>query len=87
MQNAHLRLGRLEYVRHTEVTNTHVWLHVDRYVGDGDQAHLLSVFGGDSEVGRAGVTMPSSSSSTTLVLEQARLWRSQRKACSLIRPG
>jgi hypothetical protein len=51
MQNAHLRLGRLEYVRHTEGTNTHVWLHVDRYVGDGEQAHLLSVFGGDAEVG------------------------------------
>lgn len=51
MQNAHLRLGRLEYVRHTEGTNTHVWLHVDRYMGDGGKAHLLSVFGGDSEVG------------------------------------
>jgi hypothetical protein len=51
MQNAHLRLGRLEYVRQTEVTNTHVSLHVDRYVGDGEQAHLLSVFGGDAEVG------------------------------------
>jgi hypothetical protein len=51
MQNAHLRLGRLEYVRQAEVTNTHVSLHVDRYVGDGEQAHLLSVFGGDAEVG------------------------------------
>jgi hypothetical protein len=51
MQNAHLRLGRLEYVRHTEGTNTHVWVHVDRYVGEGEQAHLLSVFGGDAEVG------------------------------------
>jgi hypothetical protein len=51
MQNAHLRLGRLEYVRHTEETNTHVSLYVDRYVGDGEQAHLLSVFGGDAEVG------------------------------------
>jgi hypothetical protein len=38
MQNAHLRLGRLEYVRHTEGTNTHMWLHVDRYVGDGTGA-------------------------------------------------
>jgi hypothetical protein len=51
MQNAHLRLGRLEYVRQTEVTNTRVSLHVDRYVGDGEQAHLVSVFGGDAEVG------------------------------------
>lgn len=51
MQNAHLRLGRLEYIRQTEVTNTRVSLHVDRYVGDGEQAHLVSVFGGDAEVG------------------------------------
>ena len=51
MQNAHLRLGRLEYVRHTEGTNTHVSSHIDRYLGDGEQAHLLSVFGGDAEVG------------------------------------
>jgi hypothetical protein len=40
MQNAHLRLGRLEYVRHTEGTNTHKAFYVDRYVGDGEQAHL-----------------------------------------------
>lgn len=51
MKNAHLRLGRLEYVRQTEVTSTRVSLHLDRYVGDGEQAHLLSVFGGDAEVG------------------------------------
>ena len=40
MQNAHLRLGRLEYVRHTGGTNTHGWVHVDRYVGDGEQAEM-----------------------------------------------
>jgi hypothetical protein len=51
MQNAHLRLGRLEYVGQTEVTNTCVSLYVDRYVGDGEQAQLLSVIGGDAEVG------------------------------------
>jgi hypothetical protein len=28
-----------------------VGLHVDRYVGEVEQAHLLSVFGGDAEVG------------------------------------
>ena len=51
MQNAHRRLGRLEYLRSSEKTNTHVFLHVDHYVGDGEQAHLLSLFGGDAEVG------------------------------------
>jgi hypothetical protein len=51
MQNAYRRLGRLEYLRNSEKTNTQVFLHVDHYVGEGEQAHLLSLFGGDAEVG------------------------------------
>jgi hypothetical protein len=51
MQDAHLRLGRLEYTRSSEKTNTHIFLHVDHYMGDGRQAHLLSLFGNDAEVG------------------------------------
>jgi hypothetical protein len=51
MQNAHLRLGLLEYTRMTEKTTTRVRLRVDRYVGDGEHAHLISVFGNDSDVG------------------------------------
>jgi hypothetical protein len=51
MQNAHLRLGRLQYTRNTEKTNTQISVHVDHYIGNGEQAHLLSVFGGDAEVG------------------------------------
>ena len=51
MQNAHLRLGRLQYTRNTEKTNTQISVHVDHYIGDGEQAHLLSLFGGDAEVG------------------------------------
>jgi hypothetical protein len=51
MQNAHLRLGRLEYSRSTEKTNTRIFLYVDRYMGEGRQAHLLSLFGNDAEVG------------------------------------
>ena len=51
MQNAHRRFGRLEYLRNSEKTNTQVFLHVDHYVGDGEQAHILSLFGGDAEVG------------------------------------
>ncbi len=51
MQNAHLRLGRLEYRRNTEMTSTRIFLHVDRYMGEGRQAHLLSLFGNDAEVG------------------------------------
>jgi hypothetical protein len=51
MQNAHLRLGRLQYTRNTEKTNTQISVHVDHYIGNDEQAHLLSVFGGDAEIG------------------------------------
>ena len=51
MKNAHLRLGLLEYHRMTEKTSTRIRLRVDRYVGEDEQAHLISVFGNDSDVG------------------------------------
>ena len=51
MENAHLRLGLLEYVRTTEKASTRIRLRVDRYIGEDRQAHLLSVFGNDSDVG------------------------------------
>lgn len=51
MENAHLRLGLLKYVRITEKTSARIRLRVDRYIGEGQQAHLLSVFGNDSAVG------------------------------------
>jgi hypothetical protein len=51
MENAHLRLGLLEYARITEKVSTRIRLRVDRYMGEDRQAHLLSVFGNDSDVG------------------------------------
>lgn len=51
MENAHLQLGLLEYVRLTEKASTRIRLRVDRYIGEDRQAHLLSVFGNDSDVG------------------------------------
>ena len=51
MENAHLRLGLLEYQRATEKTSTRIRLRVDRYIGEDGRAHLLSVFGNDSDVG------------------------------------
>jgi hypothetical protein len=51
MQNAHLRLGLLEYTRMTEKTSCRIRLRIDRYVGEDSQAHLISVFGNDSDVG------------------------------------
>ena len=50
MQNSHLRLGRLEYQRSSVKTNTHIAVHVSHYVGEKEQAHLLSYFGNDAEV-------------------------------------
>ena len=41
----------LEYHRMTEKTSTRIRLRVDRYVGEDEQAHLISVFGNDSDVG------------------------------------
>ena len=51
MENAHLRLGLLEYARMTEKASTRIRLRIDRYIGEDRQAHLLSVFGNDSDVG------------------------------------
>jgi hypothetical protein len=51
MQNAHLRLGQLEYLRSTTNIQTRVRLPVDRYMGEEGQGHLLSLYGGDAEVG------------------------------------
>jgi hypothetical protein len=51
MENAHLRLGLLEYVRMTEKASTRIRLRVDHYIGEDRQVHLLSVFGNDSDVG------------------------------------
>lgn len=50
MQNAHLRLARLDYQRNTSKTATSTSVHVSHYMGEGEQAHLLSFFGNDAEV-------------------------------------
>src|SRR6266436_10408538 len=50
MQNSHLRLGQLEYQRSSVKTNTHISVHVSHYIGEKEQAHLLSYFGNDAEV-------------------------------------
>ena len=58
MQNAHERFALLEFVTRTKDTTTRVRVHLDRAVlepKNGDQtsatAHLLSMIGGDSEIG------------------------------------
>src|SRR6201998_947493 len=51
MENAHLRMGLLEYERYTEKIAARIRVRVSHYIGEGEGAHLLSVFGNDSDVG------------------------------------
>jgi hypothetical protein len=58
MENAHLRMGKLKFVRQTRDTITEVSLHMNRLVAENPpdsrtavQIHLVSVFGGDQEIG------------------------------------
>ena len=58
MENAHLRMGKLTFVRQTKDSITHVTLHLERLVaeapaerGGTSPLHLVSVFGGDQEIG------------------------------------
>ena len=62
MQNAHVRMGLLEYERYTEKIATRIRVRVSHYIGKDDEAHLLSVFGNDSDVGAI----------TAAIYEQAR---------------
>jgi hypothetical protein len=51
MENAHLRMGLLEFERNTEKIATRIRVRVSHYIGENEDAHLLSVFGNDSDVG------------------------------------
>jgi hypothetical protein len=58
VQNAHQRFGSLEFMKRTKDTTTRVRVHIDRAVLETPQdersqarAHLISMIGGDSEIG------------------------------------
>lgn len=56
MKNAHQRFGVLEYTKRMKDTTTRVRLRLDRFVGETEKeasgrAHVISVLGGDSDVG------------------------------------
>jgi hypothetical protein len=55
-------MGLLEYERYTEKIAARIRVRVSHYIGEDDVAHLLSVFGNDSDVGAI----------TAAVYEQAR---------------
>ena len=59
MKNAHERFGKLTYRRHTEKTATNLRVFLDAFVGDDrGKAHLVSVVGGDVEIGALLLLLP-----------------------------
>ena len=58
MQNAHERFGTLEFIKRTKDTTTRVRVYIDRVVLETAKdergqaaAHLVSIIGGDAEIG------------------------------------
>jgi hypothetical protein len=56
MKNAHERFGVLEYTKRMKDTTTRIRVTLDRFIGELDdagngKAHLISVLGGDSDIG------------------------------------
>jgi hypothetical protein len=56
MKNAHERFGVLEYTKRMKDTTTRIRVRLDRFIGEiehdqNGKAHLISVLGGDSDVG------------------------------------
>jgi len=51
MENAHLRMGLLEYERYTEKIATRIRVRITHYIGEDEDAHLVSVIGNDSDIG------------------------------------
>jgi hypothetical protein len=51
MENAHERFGELVYIRRSEKTRTHIRVHLSAWIGEQSKAHLVSVIGGDVEIG------------------------------------
>lgn len=62
MKNAHERFGILEYTKRMKDTTTHIRLRLDRFIGEIDgernsKIHVISVLGGDSDIGAIGAAI------------------------------
>lgn len=67
MKNAHERFGKLAYVRRTEKTTTNIRVFLDAYVGETERkAHLVSVVGGDVEIGALAAAFATGDSFTVI---------------------
>jgi hypothetical protein len=50
MENAHTRIGIIEFSVERKKTSTRVRAYFDSFAMDNDQAHMVSIFGNDSEI-------------------------------------
>jgi hypothetical protein len=50
LNNAHLRIGTVEYQATTKSYSTRVQAFCDRFAMEGEQTHMLSIFGNDAEI-------------------------------------
>ena len=67
MKNAHERFGRLLYRRQTEKTATNLRVFLDAFVGEeGGKAHLVSIVGGDVEIGALAAAFANGDSFTVI---------------------
>jgi len=66
MKNAHERFGELVYLRRTEKTRTHIRVHLSAWVGEDSKAHLVSVVGGDTEIGALAAAFANNDPFTTI---------------------
>jgi hypothetical protein len=67
MKNAHLRFGELDYVRRSEKTATNIRVLLDAFVGEErGKAHLVSVIGGDVELGALSAAFANGDSFTAI---------------------
>jgi hypothetical protein len=67
MKNAHERFGKLLYRRQTEKTATNLRVFLDAFVGeDRGKAHLVSVVGGDVEIGALAAAFANGDSFTVI---------------------
>jgi len=67
VKNAHKRFGRLLYRRQTEKTATNLRVFLDAFVGEEQgKAHLVSVVGGDVEIGALAAAFTNGDSFTVM---------------------
>lgn len=67
MKNAHERFGKLVYRRRTEKTATNLRVFLDAFVGEEQgKAHLVSVVGGDVEIGALAAAFANGDSFTVM---------------------